>query len=577
MAIKRKDNENNKVVVDKLRQDVNNKLLYWLKRVPRYNELNTLINCGKNNSMVTKIYVDELEILKSLFNINKTKILFDRERYFNSEKYFALLLEDDYKKLIINKDFLKKEISLRTSYWYISKIEKFRNNIILTDRFLSNEISELGIVSVDDTLLEYNNVCMDISKILDLDVSEIFSMKSNKIKFLLNSVFENIDISDLKLKLIEKEVEITKYKSQYIEKPNITNVIFSAFGDIKDPNTEKILKEIMFSAHILNVYAISHNVCLKNRHTHMTNDAVGFGLEALLKAINKWYETQLIVNHPLSFDGFMYKYINYDITNGLRELNFSGIIKYSNYNTIRSKNRNEIDTFLKKNPQYSHLDENTLFEMLLPNSKVLKRVSSVSNESTINEYTSANNNESNDTTGYDIFGCDSEDINSDDILESVLEYDRMLNGLNEIFNTGKFVVYDYNSFDEPLYEESNEKLFTVYDKELFLMDIGFKFKHKTNKPYTLKEMSEVLKSMYNQNGINTNRVGEEISFGTSTISIRLKKIKENIKLTIQNKPSLINGFKYFVTITGDENFRLKNINNLIHMSNLRENSNYNLK
>lgn len=576
MAIKRKNEDSNRVIVDKLRHDVGNKLQYWLKKVPRYNELIFLIAEAGKQFQDSSILEEELRTLKRLFDINSPKKLTAEELNVNKERLEKVYQSFEFIKLISIKKHQKKKISKHTPHWYTKQIDLFRNSKELSENVHSDVSLSFSSMSSNVYCENYEEICESVAKFLSTDVDKIKAMKTSVIKSKLTKYFsENFDVEKMKIDLLETETKITTYIQNSIQKPDIANVIFYAFGDINNEKTEAILKEIMFSINIINVYRISGYVAKSTKNLHNNSDAIGFGMEGLTKAVNKWYETQILVQQPLSFDAFMYKYVKHDVHNGLQELKQIGTIKASNYNSIRNQNEQEIENFIKNNPQYSHLDRESLFDMLQPHSKKMKRVGYVNNESSILGHVESSN--SDRETDIDIFkDSEQEFLNPNEMLEAQIEYEKMMEAVNKIFNCGKLEIDDYNFYDEPLYFETEEKMFTEYDKILFLMEIGFNYNHETNKPYTLKEMGDVLKLLYKKNGIISNRLGEEISFGNSSISVRLKKIKENIRMVLQHKPHLLKGFNYFVNIIDGDTFQLQNISHLNFMSNKRENTNSNI-
>lgn len=600
-AVKKED----KSVVDKLGYDANNKLNYYLKKMPQWQILEKQINILKEeldvykkngsaeNYQKTKDMIVELTInrteLKNIFkngNTSSEKSKAKRDELNTKIKNSVVI-----NSLLATKKELLKELKNSTTSWWVSELKSYRTRLSML------AINKNKVVDFDDIVdeteqkmlpveQEYIDFCGRIADIIFWDINEVMDGTVQNIKRALESRLDNTE--EIKEKLDVINAKISAEKDALSDSIKLTDMLFNVF-DFADESQEKEPKEILILSNINYVKSIAYNICVKFKALNKMDDAVSAGLLGLTVAVNSWYVKQSLQDSPLSFKGFSSLHIYGAIQRELLGLEANGTESGSSKATVNTHNKQKINNFLKDNPQYEGVDKSILIDLLASyddkdadGKKINTGVKTISNVTTESEYSNVISDEEGDSSEIWANAASSDD-NIEELLEGKMEYEKMLKSISDLLN-----LFETKTDNKTgLLSITNKKLFDKYDKKIFMMYFGLQHKiekeldkngnNVTRNEYTQEEIADELFYMMKADGLVVNE-----PFSQPAINYRITKILTKIKSAMEFNPELKMGFEYFINIKKSDgnveenpneksgNWRLNNPDLLRKLSNNRE-------
>lgn len=600
-AVKKED----KSVVDKLGYDANNKLNYYLKKMPQWQILEKQINILKEeldvykkngsaeNYQKTKDMIVELTInrteLKNIFkngNTSSEKSKAKRDELNTKIKNSVVI-----NSLLATKKELLKELKNSTTSWWVSELKSYRTRLSML------AINKNKVVDFDDIVdeteqkmlpveQEYIDFCGRIADIIFWDINEVMDGTVQNIKRALESRLDNTE--EIKEKLDVINAKISAEKDALSDSIKLTDMLFNVF-DFADESQEKEPKEILILSNINYVKSIAYNICVKFKALNKMDDAVSAGLLGLTVAVNSWYVKQSLQDSPLSFKGFSSLHIYGAIQRELLGLEANGTESGSSKATVNTHNKQKINNFLKDNPQYEGVDKSILIDLLASyddkdadGKKINTGVKTISNVTTESEYSNIISDEEGDSSEIWANAASSDD-NIEELLEGKMEYEKMLKSISDLLN-----LFETKTDNKTgLLSITNKKLFDKYDKKIFMMYFGLQHKiekeldkngnNVTRNEYTQEEIADELFYMMKADGLVVNE-----PFSQPAINYRITKILTKIKSAMEFNPELKMGFEYFINIKKSDgnveenpneksgNWRLNNPDLLRKLSNNRE-------
>lgn len=603
-----KGDPNDKTNVDKLGFDANNKLNYYLKKMPQWQILEKQItilkteldNYKKNGSVdnyqKTADMLAELSVsrkqLKSIFKSggnspekNKEK----RDQLNTNIKNSELI-----KELTTKKKLLLKDLKSQTPTWWVSELKTYRTRLNMlemkSNKYVSDFDDELE-TKKDNILLEleqeYMDFCGKIADIINWDVNEV--MDEKKLSVIKNELSDKLTESDnIKNEINKINSKISGEKDNLSGEVKITDILFNVFDFANDVELQQIPKEILILSNINYVKAIAYNICIKYGSLDKIEDAIGAGLLGLCKAVDAWYFKQTLQDSPLSFKGFSSITIYGAIQRELLGFEASGVESGSSKATVDSNNKKKLEMYKKDNPECADIDNSILIELLSAyddvdenGKKIDTGIKSVSNVTTESKYTSIVSGEDGDSG--DIWAnASTSDDNVEELVEGKIEYAKMLKSISDLLNLFEMKVGKDGSI-----AVSDKKMFDVYDRKIFMMYFGLQHKievffdkhgkRSTNNDYTQDEIREELFVLMKADGMNITK-----PISQSAVNYRINSILKKIKIAMDFNPGLKLGFEYFINIRktdGDVindptakagNWRLNNPSLFNKLSNNRE-------
>lgn len=599
-----------KSVSDKLSFDANNKLNYYLKKMPQWQILEKQISIlkeeleiYKNNSSAenyqkTKDMIVELSLARTeLRKIFKSGTGTSPEK--NKEKRDELNMKiknsEVINELLITKRELLKELKNSTLSWWIKELKNLRTRLSMMELKSSKKVldfDDLDNEDLNNELLlpieqEYMDFCGKIADITNWDVQEVMDAKIIEIQGALSLSLE--DSEEIKIKLDAVNSKISNEKDLLSDTIKLTDVLFNVF-DFADENQEKEPKEILALTNIGYVKSIAYSICMKFGALNKIDDAISAGLLGLTVAINSWYTKQSLQNSPLSFKGFSSLHIYGAIQRELLGLEANGTESGSSKATVNTYNKQKVNSFIKDNPQYEGVDKSILIDLLASydgkddnGKKIDTGVKSVSSVTTESQYSNiVGGGDEGDNA--DVWAnASTSDDNVEDLIEGKMEYEKMLKSISDLLN-----LFESKTDNKTgLISITNKKLFDKYDKKIFMMYFGLQHKIEkelddkgnpiTRNDYTQDEISEELFYLMKSDGMVINE-----PFSQPAINYRINKILTKIKSAIEFNPELKIGFEYFINIKKTDgnleknsndkagNWRLNNPDMLRTLSNNRE-------
>lgn len=600
-AVKKED----KSVVDKLGYDANNKLNYYLKKMPQWQILEKQINILKEeldvykkngsaeNYQKTKDMIVELTInrteLKNIFKNGNTSS--EKSKAKRDELNTKIKNSEVINSLLATKKELLKELKNSTTSWWVSELKSYRTRLSML------AINKNKVVDFDDIVdeteqkmlpveQEYIDFCGRIADIIFWDINEVMDGTVQDIKRALESRLDNTE--EIKEKLDVINAKISAEKDALSDSIKLTDMLFNVF-DFADESQEKEPKEILILSNINYVKSIAYNICVKFKALNKMDDAVSAGLLGLTVAVNSWYVKQSLQDSPLSFKGFSSLHIYGAIQRELLGLDANGTESGSSKATVNTHNKQKINNFLKDNPQYEGVDKSILIDLLASyddkdtdGKKINTGVKTISNVTTESEYSNVISDEEGDSSEIWANAASSDD-NIEELLEGKMEYEKMLKSISDLLN-----LFETKTDNKTgLLSITNKKLFDKYDKKIFMMYFGLQHKiekeldkngnNVTRNEYTQEEIADELFYMMKADGLAVNE-----PFSQPAINYRITKILTKIKSAMEFNPELKMGFEYFINIKKSDgnveenpneksgNWRLNNPDLLRKLSNNRE-------
>ncbi len=600
-AVKKED----KSVVDKLGYDANNKLNYYLKKMPQWQILEKQINILKEeldvykkngsaeNYQKTKDMIVELTInrteLKNIFKNGNTSS--EKSKAKRDELNTKIKNSEVINSLLATKKELLKELKNSTTSWWVSELKSYRTRLSML------AINKNKVVDFDDIVdeteqkmlpveQEYIDFCGRIADIIFWDINEVMDGTVQNIKRALESRLDNTE--EIKEKLDVINAKISAEKDALSDSIKLTDMLFNVF-DFADESQEKEPKEILILSNINYVKSIAYNICVKFKALNKMDDAVSAGLLGLTVAVNSWYVKQSLQDSPLSFKGFSSLHIYGAIQRELLGLDANGTESGSSKATVNTHNKQKINNFLKDNPQYEGVDKSILIDLLASyddkdtdGKKINTGVKTISNVTTESEYSNVISDEEGDSSEIWANAASSDD-NIEELLEGKMEYEKMLKSISDLLN-----LFETKTDNKTgLLSITNKKLFDKYDKKIFMMYFGLQHKiekeldkngnNVTRNEYTQEEIADELFYMMKADGLVVNE-----PFSQPAINYRITKILTKIKSAMEFNPELKMGFEYFINIKKSDgnveenpneksgNWRLNNPDLLRKLSNNRE-------
>lgn len=600
-AVKKED----KSVVDKLGYDANNKLNYYLKKMPQWQILEKQINILKEeldvykkngsaeNYQKTKDMIVELTInrteLKNIFKNGNTSS--EKSKAKRDELNTKIKNSEVINSLLVTKKELLKELKNSTTSWWVSELKSYRTRLSML------AINKNKVVDFDDIVdeteqkmlpveQEYIDFCGRIADIIFWDINEVMDGTVQNIKRALESRLDNTE--EIKEKLDVINAKISAEKDALSDSIKLTDMLFNVF-DFADESQEKEPKEILILSNINYVKSIAYNICVKFKALNKMDDAVSAGLLGLTVAVNSWYVKQSLQDSPLSFKGFSSLHIYGAIQRELLGLDANGTESGSSKATVNTHNKQKINNFLKDNPQYEGVDKSILIDLLASyddkdtdGKKINTGVKTISNVTTESEYSNVISDEEGDSSEIWANAASSDD-NIEELLEGKMEYEKMLKSISDLLN-----LFETKTDNKTgLLSITNKKLFDKYDKKIFMMYFGLQHKiekeldkngnNVTRNEYTQEEIADELFYMMKADGLAVNE-----PFSQPAINYRITKILTKIKSAMEFNPELKMGFEYFINIKKSDgnveenpneksgNWRLNNPDLLRKLSNNRE-------
>ena len=600
-AVKKED----KSVVDKLGYDANNKLNYYLKKMPQWQILEKQItilkeeldvykkngsaeNYQKTKDMIVELTINRTE-LKNIFKNGNTSS--EKSKAKRDELNTKIKNSDVINSLLATKKELLKELKNSTTSWWVSELKSYRTRLSML------AINKNKVVDFDDIVdeteqkmlpveQEYIDFCGRIADIIFWDINEVMDGTVQNIKRALESRLDNTE--EIKEKLDVINAKISAEKDALSDSIKLTDMLFNVF-DFADESQEKEPKEILILSNINYVKSIAYNICVKFKALNKMDDAVSAGLLGLTVAVNSWYVKQSLQDSPLSFKGFSSLHIYGAIQRELLGLDANGTESGSSKATVNTHNKQKINNFLKDNPQYEGVDKSILIDLLASyddkdtdGKKINTGVKTISNVTTESEYSNVISDEEGDSSEIWANAASSDD-NIEELLEGKMEYEKMLKSISDLLN-----LFETKTDNKTgLLSITNKKLFDKYDKKIFMMYFGLQHKiekeldkngnNVTRNEYTQEEIADELFYMMKADGLVVNE-----PFSQPAINYRITKILTKIKSAMEFNPELKMGFEYFINIKKSDgnveenpneksgNWRLNNPDLLRKLSNNRE-------